>query len=188
MQIWINCIKLGWWVGSNSDQYYMNPVFPWFSSFCIFTFGDGITEKVFIILSGYSSLLISIIFLKKKKLADNIRFLFNLILFMSNVPRPDPVPPPRAWISWNPWKQKKLMSSLTDVSPWMSSLFTQCSHCYLHVITLFNFPPCNFQHTDKQKFKKMFVSKPLIGKMSTVLYSLHRITNCCQRKKIHLTI
>ena len=187
MQIWINCIKLGWWVGSNSDQYYMNPVFPWFSSFCIFTFGDGITEKVFIILSGYSSLLISIIFFKK-----NLQIISDFFLTWSYL-----------WVMCQdqilfhhlehglaeiPENKKKLMSSLTDVSPWMSSLFTQCSHCYLHVITLFNFPPCNFQHTDKQKFKKMFVSKPLIGKLSTELYSLHRITNCCQRKKIHLTI
>ena len=44
------------------------------------TFGDGTTEYVFIILSGYSSLILDII----------------------NVPIPDPVPPPREWQSWNP--------------------------------------------------------------------------------------
>lgn len=39
----------------------------------LFTFGDGTTEYVFIILSGYSS----------------------LILEIRRVPIPDPVPPPR---------------------------------------------------------------------------------------------
>ena len=41
------------------------------------TFGDGTTEYVFIILSGYSS----------------------LILEMSKVPIPDPVPPPKECVS-----------------------------------------------------------------------------------------
>ena len=44
------------------------------------TFGDGMTEKVTIILSGYSS----------------------LILEMRRVPIPDPVPPPREWVTWKP--------------------------------------------------------------------------------------
>jgi hypothetical protein len=44
------------------------------------TFGDGKTEKVNIILSGYSS----------------------LIFEMSRVPIPEPVPPPREWQTWNP--------------------------------------------------------------------------------------
>jgi len=44
------------------------------------TFGDGKTENVNIILSGYSS----------------------LIFEMSNVPIPEPVPPPREWQTWNP--------------------------------------------------------------------------------------
>ncbi len=39
------------------------------------TFGDGKTEKVSMILSGYSS----------------------LILVIKRVPIPDPVPPPREW-------------------------------------------------------------------------------------------
>ena len=40
------------------------------------TFGDGTTEKVSIILSGYSS----------------------LILEIKRVPIPDPVPPPKEWV------------------------------------------------------------------------------------------
>jgi hypothetical protein len=44
------------------------------------TFGDGKTEKVNIILSGYSS----------------------LILEIRRVPMPDPVPPPKEWQTWNP--------------------------------------------------------------------------------------
>eukprot|EP00659_Diplonema_papillatum_P014682 gene14681-biopygen14746 len=44
------------------------------------TFGDGMTEKVTIILSGYSSRNLEI----------------------SNVPIPEPVPPPREWDSWKP--------------------------------------------------------------------------------------
>lgn len=45
-----------------------------------FTLGDGTTEKVFMIRSGYSS----------------------LILEMSKVPMPEPVPPPKEWASWKP--------------------------------------------------------------------------------------
>ena len=44
------------------------------------TFGEGTTEKVFIILSGYSS----------------------RIFEMSKVPIPLPVPPPKEWVSWKP--------------------------------------------------------------------------------------
>jgi len=40
------------------------------------TFGDGTTEKVSIILSGYSS----------------------LILEIKRVPIPEPVPPPKEWV------------------------------------------------------------------------------------------
>merc|ERR1719207_327366 len=47
------------------------------------TFGEGITEKVSMIRSGYSS----------------------RTLEMSRVPMPDPVPPPREWQSWKPWRQ-----------------------------------------------------------------------------------
>ena len=49
------------------------------------TLGEGMTEKVFMILSGYSS----------------------LILEMRSVPIPEPVPPPREWVSWNPWNEDK---------------------------------------------------------------------------------
>lgn len=48
------------------------------------TFGEGTTENVFIIRSGYSS----------------------RILEMSRVPIPDPVPPPKEWASWNPCRRK----------------------------------------------------------------------------------
>ena len=44
------------------------------------TLGEGTTEKVFMMRSGYSS----------------------RILEMRRVPIPDPVPPPREWVSWNP--------------------------------------------------------------------------------------
>lgn len=44
------------------------------------TFGEGTTEYVFMIRSGYSS----------------------RILEMSKVPMPDPVPPPRECVSWKP--------------------------------------------------------------------------------------
>jgi hypothetical protein len=42
--------------------------------------GDGTTEKVHIMRSGYSS----------------------RILLISRVPMPEPVPPPREWHSWKP--------------------------------------------------------------------------------------
>jgi hypothetical protein len=44
------------------------------------TLGEGTTEKVNIILSGYSS----------------------RILEISSVPMPEPVPPPREWVTWKP--------------------------------------------------------------------------------------
>lgn len=47
------------------------------------TFGDGTTEKVSMILSGY----------------------YSLIFEMRRVPIPDPVPPPNEWVIWNPWRQ-----------------------------------------------------------------------------------
>ena len=49
------------------------------------TFGDGKTENVYIILSGYS----------------------YLILLINKVPIPDPVPPPNEWVIWNPCKQSQ---------------------------------------------------------------------------------
>lgn len=58
------------------------------------TFGDGTTLNVFIILSGYSS----------------------RILDMSNVPRPEPVPPPNEWANWNPCKQSQPSASLRRTS------------------------------------------------------------------------
>ena len=46
------------------------------------TLGEGTTENVFMIRSGYSS----------------------LILEISKVPMPEPVPPPKEWANWNPCK------------------------------------------------------------------------------------
>ena len=58
------------------------------------TFGEGTTLNEFMILSGYSS----------------------RILDMSNVPMPDPVPPPSEWVSWKPWRQSQLSVSLRTTS------------------------------------------------------------------------
>ena len=58
------------------------------------TLGDGITLKGFISLSGYSS----------------------LILDRSNVPIPDPVPPPKLCASWNPWRQSLVSASFRTTS------------------------------------------------------------------------
>jgi len=49
------------------------------------TFGDGNTENVSIIRSGYSSLIFEI----------------------KSVPIPEPVPPPREWQTWNPENTSK---------------------------------------------------------------------------------
>ena len=55
---------------------YMNKI-PSYGSVIIITFGDGTTEKVFMIRSGYSSLIFEI----------------------KSVPMPEPVPPPRECVS-----------------------------------------------------------------------------------------
>ncbi len=57
------------------------------------TFGDGITEYVFIMRSGYSS----------------------RILDISNVPKPEPVPPPSECVSWNPWNQRYIVEEVLAV-------------------------------------------------------------------------
>ena len=58
------------------------------------TFGEGTTLNEFMILSGYSS----------------------RILEMSSVPIPEPVPPPREWVSWKPWTQSQFSVSLRTTS------------------------------------------------------------------------
>merc|ERR1719182_1009717 len=58
------------------------------------TLGDGKTEKVSIILSGYSS----------------------RILEISRVPMPEPVPPPMEWVTWKPWRQSRDSDSLRTTS------------------------------------------------------------------------
>ena len=58
------------------------------------TFGDGTTENVFIILSGYSSRIFDI----------------------KSVPIPEPVPPPKEWANWNPWRQSQPSASLRITS------------------------------------------------------------------------
>lgn len=60
----------------------------------LWTFGDGTTLKVFMMRSGYSS----------------------LILLMRSVPIPEPVPPPREWVSWNPWRQSQPSASFLTTS------------------------------------------------------------------------
>ena len=58
------------------------------------TLGEGTTEKDIMMRSGYSS----------------------FILVRSRVPMPDPVPPPREWVSWTPWRQSALSASLRTTS------------------------------------------------------------------------
>merc|ERR1719504_337612 len=58
------------------------------------TFGDGTTENVSITRSGYSS----------------------RIFEMRRVPIPAPVPPPREWQSWKPWRQSQDSASLRTTS------------------------------------------------------------------------
>ena len=38
------------------------------------------------------------------------------ILEMRRVPIPDPVPPPREWVSWNPWRQSQDSASFLTTS------------------------------------------------------------------------
>merc|ERR1712025_643834 len=58
------------------------------------TLGDGTTENVFMMRSGYSS----------------------RILEMRRVPIPEPVPPPREWVSWKPCRQSQPSASLRTTS------------------------------------------------------------------------
>lgn len=58
------------------------------------TFGEGTTLNVFMIRSGYSS----------------------RIFEMSSVPIPEPVPPPRECVSWNPCRQSQLSASFRTTS------------------------------------------------------------------------
>merc|ERR1712023_595707 len=58
------------------------------------TLGDGTTEKVSITRSGYSSRIFEI----------------------RRVPMPAPVPPPREWVSWKPWRQSQDSASLRTTS------------------------------------------------------------------------
>ena len=64
------------------------------------TLAEGMTEKVHIILSGNSS----------------------LILEIKRVPIPDPVPPPNEWVIWNPWRQSVPSASFRTTSrTWSTS-------------------------------------------------------------------
>jgi len=38
------------------------------------------------------------------------------ILLIRRVPIPDPVPPPREWVSWKPWRQSQLSASFLTTS------------------------------------------------------------------------
>lgn len=72
----------------------------WFSlQVYFFTLGEGNTEKVAMIRSGYSS----------------------LILLIRRVPIPDPVPPPRLWAIWKPCRQSQASASLRNTSRTVST-------------------------------------------------------------------
>merc|ERR1712139_749624 len=58
------------------------------------TFGEGTMEYVAITRSGYSS----------------------RILEINKVPMPAPVPPPREWVIWKPWRQSHPSASLRTTS------------------------------------------------------------------------
>ena len=58
------------------------------------TLGDGKTEKVHMMRSGYSS----------------------RILEIRRVPMPEPVPPPSEWVIWKPWRQSQDSASLRTTS------------------------------------------------------------------------
>ena len=59
------------------------------------------TENMFMVLSGYSS----------------------LILEMRSFPMPDPVPPPREWVSWKPYTSYKIvMRILSSNFKWFKTV------------------------------------------------------------------
>merc|ERR1719409_1254827 len=62
------------------------------------TFGDGTMENVSITRSGYSSRIFEI----------------------KRVPMPAPVPPPREWVIWKPWRQSQPSASLRTTSRTLS--------------------------------------------------------------------
>ena len=65
------------------------------------TFGDGTTEKVAIMRSGNSS----------------------RILLIKSVPMPAPVPPPREWVIWKPWRQSHPSASRRTTSSHLINKF-----------------------------------------------------------------
>ena len=83
------------------------------------TLGLGTTLYVFMILSGYSSLIFET---NRVPIPVIIRLVFESIyqpfalqIFLQNISvylnngwskLPEPVPPPREWVSWKPWKYK----------------------------------------------------------------------------------
>ena len=77
----------------------------------IITLGEGTTENVFMMRSGYSS----------------------RILEMSKVPMPDPVPPPNEWASWNPCIFKIRTLELRH------KIIEMQDKTYLKTVTVFSF-------------------------------------------------
>lgn len=84
------------------------------------TFGDGTTENVVIIRSGYSSRIFDI----------------------KRVPIPEPVPPPSEWVIWNPLKQMqmfisrlKIRSSLKQLASLFLEATTYSTWCMYKSIT-----------------------------------------------------
>ncbi len=54
---------------------------------------------------------------EEEEVMCNIRSGYSsLILEMSRVPMPEPVPPPSEWVSWNPWRQSHDSASLRTTS------------------------------------------------------------------------
>ncbi|KAH3660673.1 hypothetical protein OGATHE_005005 [Ogataea polymorpha] len=77
-----------------STSWWIDKVALYGSTTVSLTFGEGITEKVAIILSGNSS----------------------LILEINRVPIPEPVPPPKEWVIWKPCKESQPSASLLTTS------------------------------------------------------------------------
>ena len=79
------------------DRVWVHSSFPKFEKYIQTvsdTLGESIILKVFTIQSGYTS----------------------RILEIRSVPIPDPVPPPKLWVSWNPWRQSQVSASFRTTS------------------------------------------------------------------------
>ena len=100
------------------------------------TLGEGTTENVVMILSGYSSRILemrSVPMPEKYGVScEKLKIISKICLSCLTLSRtvheiktkennsslflPEPVPPPREWVSWNPWRQSQLSASLRTTS------------------------------------------------------------------------